>query len=445
MINTAVVKAYDIRGVYPTELNDETVRALVRGYAAWLKPRTVALGRDVRESSDHLWQIAAEALTSLGVNVIDIGLISTDMLYYAVPTLQADGGITITASHNPREYNGMKMVREQAIPISGDSGLPEIAALAQTDIPDAEQPGQITKQDIYAGYLQHVRSFIDVKKIAPLKVVINGNFGLAAKVIQDALHDTPLDFVPLNDQPDGRFPKGRPDPLIPENRLETTELIKTSRADLAIAWDADADRCFFFDENGDFVDGYYITTILAELMLTKSPGSAVIYDPRQIWAIEETIERRHGRAVINKAGHTFIKEAMRREDAVFGGETSAHYYFRDNFYCDNGMIPALLMLEHLSVTKQKLSALAQPLRDRFFISGEINVEVSDATAKLTEIEAALPDAEITKIDGLSFALKDWRGNVRTSNTEPIVRLNIEATSQTICDDNTKRILDILNA
>lgn len=443
MINTDVVKAYDVRGVYPTELNDETMRALVRAYAAWLKPKTVALGRDVRESSPHLWQIAADALTAMGVNVIDIGVISTDMLYYAVPTLQADGGLTVTASHNPREYNGMKMVREQAIPISGDSGLPEIAALAKTEIKDAAQPGQITKQDILPGYLEHVRSFIDLKKLRPLKVVVNGNFGLAAQVVREALRGTPVEFVPLNDQPDGTFPKGRPDPLIPENRSETCELIKTSGADLGIAWDADADRCFFFDETGEFVDGYYVTTILAELMLQKSPSSAIIYDPRQIWAIEEVVNRLGGRPVINKAGHTFIKEAMRREDAAFGGETSAHYYFRDNFYCDNGMIPALLMLEHLSVTGQSLSAVARPLRDRYFISGEINVEVANPAAKLAEIEASLSDAQITKIDGLSFAYADWRGNVRASNTEPVVRLNIEAKSQALCDEQTARLTEML--
>jgi phosphomannomutase len=446
MINAAVIQAYDVRGIYPTELNDETVAALARAYAAWLKPKTVVLGRDVRESSPHLWQVAADALTAAGVNVIDIGVISTDMLYYAVPTLKADGGITVTASHNPREYNGMKMVREQAIPISSDSGLQEIASMLGDAVPaPAAVPGRVSKADIRAGYLEHVLSFIDKSSLKPLNVVINGNFGLAAQLIQEALTDSPIKFIPLNDQPDGTFPKGRPDPLIPENRTETEELVRRSKADLAIAWDADADRCFFFDEQGEFVDGYYMTTILAELMLKKSPGSAVIYDPRQIWAIEKRVAELGGRAVINKAGHTFIKEAMRREDAVFGGETSAHYYFRDNFYCDNGLIPALLVLEHLSQTGQKLSEVVRPLREQYFISGEVNTKVEDTLATLARVEQQFADGEITKIDGLSVAYPDWRFNVRASNTEPTIRLNVEAKSQALCDEKTAVILDIIKS
>ena len=446
MINPSVVQAYDVRGVYPAELNDETVAALARAYAAWLKPATVVLGRDVRVSSPHLWQIAADALTAAGVNVIDIGVISTDMLYFAVPTLEADGGITITASHNPREYNGMKMVRAEAIPISSDSGLKEIAAsLNDAAPPVAAVPGIIIKKDIRAGYLDHIRSFIDLTALKPLKVVVNGNFGLAAQIVQEALRDTPIEFIPLNDQPDGTFPKGRPDPLIPENRTETEALVKSSGADLAIAWDADADRCFFFDEHGDFVDGYFITTLLAELLLKKNPGSAIIYDPRQIWAIEAVVNRLGGRPIINKAGHAFIKESMRRENAVFGGETSAHYYFRDNFFCDNGMIPALLLLEHLSQSGQSLAKIVRPLRDKYFISGEVNTQVADPVAKLTEIEQQYRDGQITKIDGLSVAYDDWRFNVRASNTEPIVRLNVEATSRELCDEKTAAILDMLKS
>lgn len=441
--NAAVIKAYDVRGLYPEELNDETVAAIARTYAAWLKPKTVVLGKDVRVSSPHLWQIAADALTKAGVNVIDIGVISTDMLYYAVATLKADGGITITASHNPREYNGMKLVREQAIPISGDSGLQEIAARLNEPVPDAPVPGTITKEDILDGYLKHVRSFIDLKALKPLKVVINGNFGLAAQVVQQALAGSPIKFIPLNETPDGTFPKGRPDPLIPENRSETEALVRSSEADLGIAWDADADRCFFFDEKGEFVDGYYVTTILAQLMLAKNPGGAIIYDPRQIWAIEETIKENSGRAVINKAGHAFIKERMRKEDAIFGGETSAHYYFKDNFYCDNGMIPALLMLEHLSKSGLKLSEVAAPLQGKYFISGEVNTTVDDPAAKLAAVEQAYSDGKIEHIDGLSVAYDDWRFNVRSSNTEPTVRLNVEAKSQALCDEKTKAIQKIL--
>lgn len=444
MINPAVIKAYDVRGIYPDELNDETVAAIARSYARWLQPSRVALGRDVRTSSRHLWEVAAESLRAEGVDVVDIGLISTDMLYYAVPTLQVDGGLTITASHNPREYNGLKLVREQSIPLSSDSGLLEIRDRLMTDLPSSPQTkGSLREEDIRPGYLAHVRSFINPPSLRPLKVVVNGNFGLAAELIQEMLSDTPISFIPLNETPDGTFPKGRPDPLIPENRTETENLIRESHADLGIAWDADADRCFFFDENGEFVDGYFMVAILAELMLQRSPGSAVIYDPRQIWAVQDKLAELGGRAVMNKAGHTFIKEAMRREDAVFGGEMSAHYYFRDNFYCDNGMIPALLVLEALSQSGQKLSEIARPYREKYFISGEINSAVTDPVATLATAENCYHGGIVTEVDGLSVEFPDWRFNLRASNTEPVVRLNIEAKNQKLCDEKTDELLKVI--
>lgn len=448
-MNKTIFKAYDIRGIYPTEINEEAVEKIGRAYARFVKPKTVVVGYDVRTSSPSLKEALIKGLNSLGVKVIEIGNISTDMLYFAVVHLKADGGITVSASHNPREFNGLKMVREEAIPISSDSGLLDIAELAEVDElgDNNQQPvGQVEQADIMADYLKHVRSFINVSSLKKTEVVINGNFGLAAKVIQQALNDSPVVWHPLNDQPDGTFPKGRPDPLIEENRQETVDLIIKTGSDLGIAWDADADRCFFYDENGEFIDGYYMTAILAELMLQKNGNKGkIIHDPRLTWATLDTVKRNGGTPVINKAGHTFIKERMRQEDAIFGGEMSAHYYFKENFYCDNGLIPALLILEHLSVTGQKISELAKPYRQKYFISGEINSEVENATKIIETIKNQYADGEQNTIDGLSVEYKDWRFNVRMSNTEPLVRLNVEAKNKELMEAKREELLAIIRS
>lgn len=445
-IDKTIFMAYDVRGVYPTEINEEAVRAIGKAYARWLKPKNVIVGHDVRLSSPDLQREMIAGLTGEGVDVVNIGTISTDMLYYAVATEKAGGGITITASHNPREYNGAKFVREKAIAISSDSGLNEIADLIDVDNLETEnKPGKVTKKDITDGYIEHIRSFIDVKKLGKLKVVVNGNFGLAVTMIKKALAGTPVELIELNGEPDGSFPKGRPDPLIPENRHETIQLIIKEGADLGIAWDADADRVFFYDENGDFIDGYYMTAILAEMMLKKYPDSKIVHEPRLVWAIKDAIQNNGGTAIQNKAGHTFIKDRMRKEDAVFAGETSAHYYFKDNFYCDNGMIPALMILERLSESKEKLSDIAQPYRDKYFISGEINSEVDSGEEIIKQLEKTYSDGQIDKTDGLVSEYSDWRFNVRMSNTEPLIRLNVEAKSQDLMEKKRDELLSIIRS
>ena len=445
-IDTTIFKAYDIRGTYPDQINEDTARAIGRAYARWLSPKTVMVGRDVRISSPSLRTALVEGLTGEGVDVIDIGQISTDMLYYAVGSSGVDGGITVTASHNPKEYNGMKFVRKDAIAISSDTGLNDIAELTSVDHVDTDQPkGSISEKDIIDGYLQHIRSFVDIASIGPLKVVANGNFGLATQVFTRALKGTPVTIEPLNETPDGNFPKGRPDPLIPESRQETIEKVIATGADLGIAWDADADRCFFYDENGDFIDGYYMTAILAKMLLAKNPGGKVIHDPRLIWAVQDTVKEAGGTPLLNKAGHTFIKDRMRAEDALFAGEISAHYYFHDNYYCDNGMIPALLILEHLSQTGQKLSEIAAPYRAKYFISGEINNEVDNGDVILARIKQDYKDGTIDEVDGLSVMYPKWRFNVRMSNTEPTMRLNVEAKSQKLMEAKRDELLAIIRS
>jgi len=445
-IDQTIFKAYDVRGVYPDQINEDTARAIGRAYARWLTPKTVMIGRDVRLSSPSVQAALIEGLNGEGVDVVNIGVISTDMLYYAVATSGVDGGITVTASHNPREYNGMKFVRKDAIAVSSDTGLMEIAELTTVDHVDTEtKKGTESSQEILAGYLKHIRKFVDMSCLKSLTVVANANFGLATQVFTQALDGTPVKLVPLNETPDGSFPKGRPDPLIPESRQETIEKIISSGADLGIAWDADADRCFFYDENGDFIDGYYMTAILAALQLDKFPGGKIIHDPRLIWAVEDTVKEHGGTALVNKAGHAFIKDRMRKEDALFAGEVSAHYYFHDNFYCDNGMIPALLVLEHLSKTGMKLSEVVAPYRAKYFISGEINNEVDNGAAIIARIKQDYGDGKIDEIDGLSVMFSDWRFNVRMSNTEPTMRLNVEARSQKLMEAKRDELLAIIRS
>lgn len=443
-INKTIFKAYDVRGIYPTEINEETATAIGRAYARFLSPKKVVIGSDVRTSSPSLKQSLIKGLTSSGVDVIDVGTISTDMLYYAVATLGADGGITVTASHNPKEYNGMKFVREGAIAISSDTGLQDIAQLTEIDeIKNEVEEGLVSSAEILDGYIKHVLSFINPKLLKPLTVVTNANFGLAGQVIKQALAGTPIKIEPLNTKPDGNFPKGRPDPLIEENRQETIDLIIETGADLGIAWDADADRCFFYDENGNFIDGYYTTAILAAMMLKKFPGGKIIHDPRLTWATIDTVKEAGGIPVVNKAGHTFIKDRMRSEDAIFGGEMSAHYYFKDNFYCDNGLIPALLILEYLSVTGKKMSELADNYKNKYFISGEINSEVDNGSEIITDLKEKYADGDQNEIDGLSVEYKDWRFNVRMSNTEPLIRLNVEAKQEDLMKTKTEELLAII--
>ena len=444
-MNPAIFRAYDIRGVYPTDINEEVAYKTAQAYAKLFSPKTVVLGRDVRTSGPMLFVATAEGFMDHGVNVIDIGVITTDMLYFAAATLICDGGITVSASHNPREFNGMKLVRAGAVPISGDSGIKEIQELVMSGYGNkVEQKGVMRKQDITEAYLKKCLSFIDIAKIKPLKVVANGMFGPAIQNIQKL--NLPIKLVLLNEIPDGTFPKGQPDPLQEQNRIETSELISREKPDFGVAWDADADRFFLFDENGRYISGYYVTAFLGEYFAKKNLGSKVINDVRLTWAVADLVRSAGGQALENKAGHAFIKERMRKEDAVFGGEMSGHYYFRDYFYADNGLIPFLLILQIVSESGRKVSELFQPLFRKYFISGEINISLPDfdsAKSILTRIEAQYPAIKKNYVDGLSLEEKEWRANIRPSNTEPLLRLNVEAKSEELMKQKTEEILNLI--
>ena len=443
-IKKEIFKAYDIRGIYPEEINEETCYRIAQAYVEFVKPKVMVLGKDVRLSSPSLWQAAARGITDAGVDVIDIGTISTDMLYLAVAKYGFDGGITISASHNPVEYNGMKIVRERAIPISSDTGLKDILEIVLRDEKIVhEKKGRIVQKEIMEDYLNHVRSFIEVSKIKPFKVVANANFGLAGEVVEKLTRDIPVEIIGINFTPDGSFPKGRPDPLIPQNREETINKIKDTGADFGVAWDADADRCFFFDEKGKFIEGYFITALLARTFLERRPGSKIIFDPRLTWANIDTVRDNGGIPIINKCGHSFFKDRMRRENAVFAGEMSAHYYFKDNFFADNGMIPFLVMLEILSTTGKTMSQLVEPLKDRYAVSGEINREVKNTKKILEGMEDQYKDAVVDHLDGLSIEYPDWRFNVRPSNTEPLLRLNLEAKSGKLMEEKRDEVIQFI--
>lgn len=431
-MDSKIFKAYDIRGIYPSEISEDDMYAIAQAYVRVFRPKTIALGKDVRESGPKLWVAAATGFIDAGVDVIDIGTVSTDMMYFATAYLGVDGGISITASHNPREYNGMKLVRKGAIPISGETGIQEIRKIAEKgDKIHVDKKGNISKHDIMDSYVDHCLSFIDPVKVQQMAIVANANFGMAGVVAKKMIEKArlPLKLKELNFEPDGSFPKGRPDPLVPENRGETSELVKKSGSDFAVAWDADADRCFFFDEHGDFIDGYYIVALLASIMLRGHTGENVIIDPRMVFATRKAIEDAGGHWLVNKVGHTFIKERMRKEDAIFAGENSAHLYFRDNYYCDNGMIPFLLICQELSESGKKISELVQPWTDAVKVSGEINFKVKNVNDVIAEITKQYSDGTQDMTDGLSVEYAHARFNVRGSNTEPLLRLNVEAYTQ----------------
>lgn len=457
-----IFRAYDIRGLYGKDFTPYDFYTIAQAYARVIRPRTVVVGHDVRESSPALAQQVVEGLTDAGVDVFSIGEISTDMLYFAVVNYRTDGGIVISASHNPASYNGMKLVREKAIPISGDSGIlqlrDEVLNLTGARRWWAKKRGCVRHLDVMADYLKHLCTFVDVRLLNQTKkLVLNANCGIAGRVAERLLADTPIQIAEkLFCQPDGTFkgiPQGRPDPLRPENRTLTRDAVRKTGADVATAWDADADRCFFFDENGEFVEGSYLTALLAELLLKRSGGGVILFDPRVVWPIEETVTDSGGTPVINKCGHSFMKERMRKADALFAGEASGHYYFRRNFYADNGMIPFLWVLLHLCETGISLSEWVGQLRERFPVSGEINFEFDLREQVESAIDAVRSElgtwgefAIEAPIDGLSVRFVEgtnppprpplpippgelkggFRFNLRRSNTEPFLRLNVEA-------------------
>jgi len=431
-VNWEIFRAYDVRGVYPTDLDEEAYRRIAKAYTYLFHPKVMVVGRDARESSPVLSSALTSGFLDAGVDVVDIGGITTDMLYYAVGASdEYSGGIVVSASHNPKQYNGAKMVREKAAAISSETGLFDIRdalkAEKDKDVSSARK-GKVEKKDVLAGYIEHVLSFIDTDAIKPFTFIGNANFGYVSRGVALLAEKLKLNLIPLNFEPDGTFPKGTPDPMLADNRAESAKLTKESGADFAAIWDADADRCMFLDENGEFISGAYVTALLADILLTKhGSNNKIIFDPRVIWPTTKVCERRGAQAIISKGGHAFIKDRMRKENALFAGEMSAHYYFRDNFYADNGVIPFLLILESLSRTGKQFSEMMRPYMEGHFMSGELNYRVKDINKVIADVKARFSsEGKQDFTDGYSLDTKDWRFNIRPSNTEPLLRLNLEA-------------------
>ncbi len=422
-------KAYDIRGRIPDQLNEDIAYRIGRAYVEYLAPQTVVVGFDIRLTSEDLCTALVDGLTDGGANVISIGRCGTEEVYFATSHLGVDGGIVVTASHNPKDYNGMKLVRDNSKPISGDTGLTDIKALAEANaFASVQRKGSVTAVDTKPAYIEHLLTYFDVAALKPLKIVCNAGNGGAGPIIDLLEKHLPFEFIKVHHEADGNFPNGVPNPLLEENRAPTIEAIKAHKADLGIAWDGDFDRCFFFDADGRFIEGYYIVGLLAQAFLEKVPGSKVVHDPRLTWNTIEIAKAHGGTAIQCKTGHAFIKERMREEDAIYGGEMSAHHYFRDFFYCDSGMVPWLLVVELMSKQGKTLAELVDERMEAFPASGEINSEIEDPPALLKKIEQhyATDANSIDHTDGLSMAFGDWRFNLRMSNTEPVVRLNVEA-------------------
>ncbi|RPI57769.1 MAG: phosphomannomutase/phosphoglucomutase [Acidobacteria bacterium] len=447
-MNPAIFKAYDVRGIYPTELDEPTFHQIGRAFVAYLKAKRIGVGRDMRVSSPSLAAAFIAGAREQGADVIDYGMIATDMIYYAVGTDNLDGGAQITASHNPKQYNGCKMVGRGNVPLSGDAGISDIRdMLAAGRIPaPAPTPGAYTPRSALDGYVTHVLGFIDPAIIKPYQVVLDAGCGMAGLVAPPIFKALPCKVDALCFDVDGTFPTHEANPLIEENRRDIVARVKADRAEIGIAWDGDADRCFFIDEDGEFVSGDFVTALLAEAFMLKEPGATVVYDLRASYAVRDIAAKYGGKAVMNRVGHAFFKGRMRELNAVFGGEVTGHYYFRENFYCDNGFIPALLMLELMSKKNQSLKQMLAPLRAKYFISGEINTKIAtmDAmAAKMAAIEARYKDARISKLDGISVEYPDWHFNVRASNTEPLLRLNLEGTTPAQMEAKRDEVLQII--
>ena len=442
-------KAYDVRGRIPDELNEDVANRIGKAYAQVINPGTVVVGHDIRLTSESIKAALVDGLRDQGVNVVDIGLCGTEEIYFATAHLGVGGGIAVTASHNPKDYNGMKFVRAESKPISGDSGLKEIQALAEANnFTSAETRGSYGPVDTDQAYIEHLLGYVDVSKLKPLKIVCTAGNGGAGRVVDLLESHLPFEFIKLHHDPDGHFPNGVPNPMLEENRVSTIELIKDTGADLGIAWDGDFDRCFFYDHTGEFIEGYYVVGLLASAFLAKTPNQIVIHDPRLTWNTIDVAEAGGGRAEQSKTGHAFIKETMRHFDAVYGGEMSAHHYFRDFAYCDSGMIPWLLVTEIMSTTGKTLAELVEARTKAFPCSGEINRTVSDAPALIAKVESMYSDAakSIEHMDGLSLGFDEWRFNLRMSNTEPVVRLNVETRGDhALMRAKTEELLGIIDS
>ena len=448
MLDPAVFKAYDVRGLYPSQLDEDGAYRVGRAYVEHFEPKTIAVGRDMRLSSPTMARAVIDGAADGGADVVDLGLVGTEMLYHAVAELGLEGGICVTASHNPKEYTGMKIVRRGALPVGGDSGLAEIRALADAGFAQVARRGDVRPEDVWNGFVSKVLSFVDVARIGPLRVVVDAANGMAGLMLPPVLERLPqLDVVPCYFEPDGNFPNHEPNPLLPENREFIVAKVRDESADLGVAYDGDADRCFFVDDTGEFVPGDFVTALLAEAVLETAPGEKVIYDVRASRAVSETIERAGGIPLVNRVGHAFIKQRMRKEDAVFAGEVSAHYYFRDFSQADTGVVPFLLMLELLSRRARKLSEILAAYRTRFFLTGEINTPVADVPLKLQELKErySAEGGRISHLDGISIDFDDWHFNVRPSNTEPLLRLNLEALSEALMTEKRDEVLELIRA
>jgi phosphomannomutase len=446
VLEPKVFKAYDVRGLYGSELDEEGARAVGRAFVEVFEPKRIAVGHDMRVSSPTMAAAVIAGAAEAGADVLELGLVGTEMVYFAVGRLGLDGGIAVTASHNPKEYTGMKIVRAGALPVGGESGLLEIRDRAMSGVrPQTGPNGTVEAYDVWPGYVERVLSFVDRTAIQPLKVVIDAANGMAGVMLPPVLEHLPqLEVVRCYFEPDGTFPNHEPNPLLPENREFIVRKTLEERADFGVAFDGDADRCFFVDDSGEFVPGDFATALFAESVLAKEPGAKVIYDVRASWAVPQTIERAGGVPLVNRVGHAFIKHRMREEHAAFGGEVSGHYYFRDFSQADSGVVPFLLMLELLSERGQKLSEILRPFREQFCITGELNTPVPDVDAKLQELEERFgPEGRVSHLDGLSVEADDWHFNVRPSNTEPLLRLNLEALGPELMERKRDEVLAVI--
>ena len=441
-------KAYDIRGQIPNQINTDVAYRIGNATGEFLNAKRVVLGRDMRLSSAELTDSVAQGLMEAGVDVLDIGLCGTEMVYFATAHLKADGGIMVTASHNPADYNGLKLVREDAKPISADTGLADIRALAERDNrKQVPARGKREDADIFAAYIEHMLTYVNLKALKPLKLVVNPGNGVAGIAIDGLEPHLPFKLIKVNHEPDGTFPNGIPNPLLPENRASTADAVRKNGAAMGIAWDGDFDRCFLFDEKGEFIEGYYIVGLLAESLLAVNPGGKIVHDPRLTWNTLDIVKEAGGVAVQSKSGHSFIKETMRKVDAIYGGEMSAHHYFRDFSYADSGMIPWLLVAQMLSISGKPLSKLVGERIAKFPASGEINREVADAgkTLQMLHDRYAADALLVDDTDGYCFEYSDWRFNIRMSNTEPVVRLNVESRANpALMQQKTAEILALLD-
>ena len=441
-------KAYDIRGKVPGDLNEELAYKIGRAVVIKLNAKSMVIGRDVRESSPLLSAALAKGITEAGCDVIDLGLCGTEMIYFATPFLDADGGVMITASHNPPEYNGLKFVKKGSKPMGYGSGLSDVEKMVlENDLGEpAEKKGEIRELDIMTDFINNLEKFYDKDKIKPLKVVVNAGNGCVGPALDRLEPKLPVKMIKVFHEPDSSFPNGVPNPLLPENRPPTIEAIKENNADLGVAWDGDYDRCFFFDEKGNFIEGYYIVGLLAKSILKKNPGERIVHDPRLEWNTIEIVNAEGGEAVRSQSGHAFIKEKMREVNSIYGGEMSAHHYFRDNSYSDSGLIPFLLILQLISDENKPFSALVEEMVKTYPCSGEINTTLENPKAKLEEIKEKYSDGIMDELDGVSVSYDNWRFNVRISNTEPLLRLNVESKGdEELMKQKTDELLNLIRS